>query len=115
MTEISSARPLDRSGRREAMATNALLGVLATFVMARLAPWGDFELAGTIVSVVLGAVGGILVGRLLRPATLIVLDVALLAIYLVVALTPIMTPLAAKWVRVDPLPAGELDAVVVLS
>lgn len=118
MNEISAGGPLDSSGRRarrDAIVTNALLGVLATFVIARLAPWGDYELAGTIVTVLLGAAGGIVIGKVFRPATLILVDLALIAIYLIVAFTPIMTPLTANWVRVDPLPTGVLDAVVVLS
>jgi uncharacterized SAM-binding protein YcdF (DUF218 family) len=97
------------------MATDALLGVLAAFVLAQLAPWGTYDVAGTIVSVILGAVGGLVIGRFFRPRVLIGIDVLLIAVYLIVTWTPIVGPFTSRWIRVDSLPADTLDAVVALS
>jgi uncharacterized SAM-binding protein YcdF (DUF218 family) len=113
--EISSAGRPDSSGRGLGIATNALLGVLAALVIAQLAPWGDGDKAGTGVGILAGAVAGIVAGRLIRPKLLIGLEIALLAIYLLIALTPIMTPVTDHWVRNDALPADTLDAIVALS
>ena len=113
--EISSAGRLDSSGRGVMIATNALLGVLAALVIAQLAPWGDGDKAGTGVGILVGAAAGIVAGRRTRPKLLIGLEVALLAIYLLIALTPIMTPVTGHWVRNDALPADTLDAIVALS
>jgi uncharacterized SAM-binding protein YcdF (DUF218 family) len=115
MTQISAARPPDSSGRVHAIATNALLGVLAALVIAELMPWGDLDKVGTSVSVVAGGLAGAAVGHVLRPSILLALNGALLAIYLAVALTPIMTPITQRWVRVDALPGDTLDAVIALS
>jgi len=49
------------------------------------------------------------------PRLLVGLDVALLGAYLLVAMTPIMTPIGEHWMRVDSLPADTLDAVIALS
>jgi uncharacterized SAM-binding protein YcdF (DUF218 family) len=97
------------------MATDALLGVLAAFVLAELAPWGGYDVIGTIVSIFLGVVGGVAVARFFRRRTLIAIDVALIVIYLVIAWTPIVVPFTSRWIRNDPLPSDTLDAVVVLS
>lgn len=113
MNEISSGRRPDSSGY--ALATDALLGILAAFVLAQLAPWGTYDVIGTIVSVVAGAIGGLVVGRLLRPRVLVGIDVALIALYLIITWTPIVVPFTSRWVRIDPLPADTLDAVVVPS
>jgi uncharacterized SAM-binding protein YcdF (DUF218 family) len=113
--EISSARRVDSSGRGVTIATNALLGVLAALVIAQLAPWGDGDKAGTGVGILVGAAVGVAAGRYIRPKLLIGLEVALLAIYLLIAQTPIMTPVTDHWVRNDPLPADTLDAIVALS
>lgn len=113
--EISSAGRVDSSGRGVTIATNALLGVLAALVIAQLAPWGDGDKAGTGVGILVGAAVGVAAGRYIRPKLLIGLEVALLAIYLLIAQTPIMTPVTDHWVRNDPLPADTLDAIVALS
>jgi hypothetical protein len=97
------------------IATNALLGVLAALVIAQLAPWGDGDKAGTGVGILVGAAVGVIAGRYIRPKLLVGLEVALLAIYLLIAQTPIMTPVTDHWVRNDPLPADTLDAIVALS
>jgi uncharacterized SAM-binding protein YcdF (DUF218 family) len=115
MTQISSAGRPDSSGRRQATLTDALLGVLAAFVLAQLAPWGGYEVAGTVGSILLGAVGGALIGRFFRARVLIAIDIALIALYLLVAWTPIVVPFTSRWIRIDPLPADTLDAVIVLS
>ena len=113
MIQISSGRRPDSSGY--ALATDALLGILASFVLAQLAPWGAYDVVGTIVSIVVGAIGGLVVGRLFRPRVLIGIDIGLIALYLLIAWTPIVVPFASRWVRNDPLPADTLDAVVVPS
>jgi uncharacterized SAM-binding protein YcdF (DUF218 family) len=115
MTEISSGRPLDSSGKWTTIATNALLGVLAALLMAQLAPWGDGENSGTTISVALGALGGALLGRLVRPGLLVVVDGVLLGVYLIVMSTPVMTPFTQRWIRVDALPGDTLDAIISLS
>ena len=119
MNEISSDRQGDSSGRergrRLTIATSALLGVLAALLAAQLAPWGDADLAGTTLSVFVGIVGGVAVGFFRRSNLLVGLDLALLAVYLLIAMTPIMTPVTERWVRNDTLPADTLDAVIALS
>ena len=114
MIQVSSSRRPDSSGR-EAITTDALLGVLAAFVIAQLAPWRDYEVAGTIGSVFLGALGGVIFGRVLPRRALIAIDVALIVLFLVVSWTPVVVPFTSRWVRIDPLPSDTVDAVVVLS
>lgn len=118
MNEISSGRRVDSSGigqsRRLTIATNALLGVLAALLIAQLAPWGDTDVGGTSATVFFGLVGGVAIG-FLRAGVLVVLDMILLAVYLLVAMTPIITPITNRWVRIDRLPADTLDAVISLS
>jgi uncharacterized SAM-binding protein YcdF (DUF218 family) len=115
MIEISSKRPSDSSGPTQSVATNAFLGVLASLLLAQLAPWGDADPLGTIISLIVGAVGGVTIGMYFRRGLLLALDAGLLAVYLVVALTPIMEPITRSWVRIDALPADTLDAVIALS
>jgi len=115
MIQISSGGRPDSNGRRQTIATDALLGVLAAFVLAQLAPWANYEVAGTIVSVLVGAIAGVLIGRFFRPRVLITIDVALIVLFLVIAWTPIVVPFTSRWIRVDSLPAQPVDAVVVLS
>jgi uncharacterized SAM-binding protein YcdF (DUF218 family) len=115
MIEISSTRPRDSSGRQQLLATCALLGVLGALLVAQLAPWGDGDKAGTVISVAVGAVVGAAAGRFSRAALLVVVDAVLLALYLIVALTPLMTPISTHWARVDSLPPDTLAAVVALS
>jgi uncharacterized SAM-binding protein YcdF (DUF218 family) len=115
MIQVSSGGQPDSSGRREAIATDTLLGVLAAFVIAQLAPWGQYDLIGTIVSVLLGALGGLVVGRFFRRPILIAINVSLIVLYLVIAWTPVVVPFTSRWIRVDPLPSDTLDAIVVLS
>ena len=115
MNEISSGRPLDSRGRFQTLATNALLGVLAALLIAQMAPWGDGDSAGTVLTVLSGGIVGAFLGRLLRSGVLVAIDAALLVVYLVVAMTPVMTPIAEHWIRVDALPPDTLDAVVALS
>ena len=119
MNEISSTRRGDSSGfartRGSVLTTNALLGVLAALLVAQMAPWGDGDVAGTSISVFVGIAGGIAMGFLRRSRLLVGLDVGLLAAYLLVAMTPIMTPIGEHWMRVDSLPPDTLDAVIALS
>jgi len=114
MIQVSSGGRPDRSGRN-ALATDALLGVLAVFVIAELTPFRGYELAGTIASILVGALGGVLIGRFFRPRVLLTIDAALIVAYLVVAGTPIVVPFTSRWIRTDPLPSDTVDAVVVLS
>ena len=120
MNEISSGGQFGSNGREQrssmsTMVTDALLGILAAFLIAQLAPWGDTDKLGTTLSVLFGAISGVAIGRWLRPGVLTGLTVALLGVYLVVAMTPVMSLVADRWVRVDPLPADTLDAIVALS
>ena len=115
MIQVSSGGRPDSSGRRQSLATDALLGILAAFVLAELTPWGAYELAGTILSVLVGAIGGLLIGQLFRRRLLIAIDAALIIAYLVVVATPVVVPFTSRWIRIDPLPADTVDAVVVLS
>jgi uncharacterized SAM-binding protein YcdF (DUF218 family) len=115
MIEISSTGGLDSRGLGRAVATSALLGVLAALITAQLAPWGDGDGAGTVTSVVLGVIAGIFLGGWFGPRVMISVNALLLAAYLTVALTPITTPFAHRLVRIDALPADTLDAVIALS
>ena len=115
MIQVSSGGRPDSSGRRQSLATDALLGVLAAFVVAELTPFGDYEIVGTIASLLIGGAAGVLVGRWFRPRVLVGIDVALIIIYLLVAGTPIVVPFTSSWIRIDPLPPDTLDAIVVLS
>jgi uncharacterized SAM-binding protein YcdF (DUF218 family) len=115
MIQVSSGGRPDSSGRRQSLATDALLGILAAFLVAELTPVGGYELPGTLASLVVGAAGGALIGRMFRARVLIGLDVALILAYLLVAGTPIVVPFTSRWIRIDPLPPDTVDAVVVLS
>ena len=115
MIQVSSGGRPDSSGRRQSLATDALLGILAAFLIAELTPVGGYELPGTLASVVVGAVGGALIGRMFRARVLIGIDAVLIVAYLLVVATPIVPVFTSRWIRVDPLPADTLDAVVVLS
>lgn len=115
MIQVSSSGRPDSSGRRQTLATDALLGVLAMFVIAELTPFRGYELAGTILSVLVGAAGGVLLGTFFRPRVLIAIDAMLIVAYLVVAGTPIVVPFTSRWVRIDRLPSDTVDAIVVLS
>jgi uncharacterized SAM-binding protein YcdF (DUF218 family) len=117
--KISSYRRVDSSGfgrtRALSIATNALLGVLAALLMAQLAPWGDTDIGGTSVSVFVRIAGGIAIGFFSRFGVLVGLDLGLLGVYLLVAMTPVMSPFTGRWIRIDSLPADTLDAVIALS
>jgi uncharacterized SAM-binding protein YcdF (DUF218 family) len=115
MIQVSSGGRPDSSGRRQTLATDALLGILAVFIVAELTPFRGYELAGTILSVLVGAAGGAAIGQLFRRRVLITIDALLIVAYLVVAGTPIVAPFTTRWIRNDPLPPDTLDAVVVLS
>ena len=118
MNEISSDGRVGSSGRwrrTSIVATNALLGILAALLVAQMAPWGDRDVGGPSVNTLfLGLVGGIAIG-LLRAGILVIVDASLIAVYLLVSTTPIMTSFTERWVRVDSLPRDTLDAVVSLS
>jgi len=95
--KISSSGRLDSSGNLQAIATNALLGVLGSLVIAQLAPWGDLEVSGYSATVFIGAIAGVLIGLVLRSWLLIGLDVALLALYLpVIALNNALSGVRPK-------------------
>ena len=115
MNEISSGGRLDSSGRAQAIATNALLGVLGFMVIAQLAPQGDLEVNGYSVTLYVGAIAGLLLGLAFHRRLLIVLDLVLLATYLVVGQSPVLALPVERWVRIDSLPADTVDAVVALS
>jgi len=119
MNEISADRQGDSSGRERrrasTIATNALLGVLASFLVAQLAPWGDGDVAATTGSLFAGMAAGVAIGFFGRPRILIILDASLLVVYLLVTPTDIVSQFTEKWVRIDPLPADTLDAVIALS
>lgn len=115
MNEISSGGRLDSSGRAQAIATNALLGVLGLLVLNQLAPWGDLEVNGYHATVYIGAILGALIGLVVRRWLLIGLDVALLTLYVAVGQFPVMMGPVDRWVRIDSLPADTVDAAVALS
>jgi uncharacterized SAM-binding protein YcdF (DUF218 family) len=117
--KISSDRRVDSSGQSRTrvliIATDALLGVLAALLIAQLAPWGDTDIGGTSVSVFAGFIGGIAIGFFSRFGVLVGLDLGLVGVYLLVAMTPVMSPFTGRWMRIDSLPADTLDAVIALS
>ena len=115
MIQVSSGGRPDSSGRRQSLATDALLGILAAFLLAELTPVGGYELPGTLASLFAGAAGGALTGRVFRARILIGIDVALIVAYLLAVGTPIVAAFTSRWIRIDPLPADSVDAVVVLS
>ena len=63
---------------------------------------------------IIGLLAGTLIGFLRGHWILLGLDGLLATIFLVVGYTPLMTRIAPKWVRSDPIPA-DADAIVVLS
>ncbi len=80
--------------------------------MDRLGLLGPLRVSAAAAALVLGAVGILLPPRSMRWAAGLAL--ALLTAYLSVALTPLMGPIARRWVRDDPLPPRAL-AVIALS
>ena len=100
------------SGQRAAI--GAAAGALTGFF---LEAFGTSDTAGIssapeliLICLFVGAVAGVLRGQWI----LLALNGLLALVYTLVAYTPIMTRIAPKWVRADPLPASA-DAIVVLS
>src|SRR5438132_824335 len=96
------------------LATGIALGVLAALLLAQLGVIEIFGLHGfgpyltTVVglSVAVAVFGG--------GALLVAADALVLAVYLIVAFTPIVRGPVERWVRNDTLPS-RVDAVVALS
>jgi uncharacterized SAM-binding protein YcdF (DUF218 family) len=95
------------------IALDAALGVTAGFLSWELG--GGYVMNRGIISFVTATIfGAVLVGFLGRRAWLIWLDMLLLVVYFVAALSPLTVWLSRSWVRHDPLPPNA-QAVVVLS
>lgn len=95
-------------------AIGAAAGALAGFF---LVAFGLSDVSGSLTPpqiVLIGIAVGAVVGALKGQWILLAVDGLLAVVYVVVAYTPIMTHVAEKWVRADPLPASA-DAIVVLS
>jgi uncharacterized SAM-binding protein YcdF (DUF218 family) len=71
-----------------------------------------FSLEDVLIVAVLCAIGSSF-GRFLR--LLWIADVTLLGLVSLIALTPVMSGLTARWLRADAFSSSQLDAVVVLS
>jgi uncharacterized SAM-binding protein YcdF (DUF218 family) len=104
-----------REGKQYRLVASGLAGALGALLLASLAPWGAFGNAGGAPGTVLGVVLGLALGLIVAPWVLGLIDLVLLVLYLLVAFTPVSGSLAARWVRADTIPAGPLDAIVVLS
>jgi uncharacterized SAM-binding protein YcdF (DUF218 family) len=99
---------------RQGTVVGAMTGALAGFF---LDAFGMSELSGVLspsqvvlFSLLIGAVVGLLGGH----RAILGVDALLALVYVVVAYTPVMSRLAPRWVRSDPVPATA-DAIVVLS
>jgi uncharacterized SAM-binding protein YcdF (DUF218 family) len=108
------SRKLAVSGKNAAI--GAAAGALAGFF---LVAFGLPEMVGFLSSppgtVLIGLAIGAVVGLLRGHWWLLGLSGVLAATYVIVGYTPIMSGIAPKWVRADPLPATPVDAIVVLS
>jgi len=99
---------------RQGAAIGAVAGALGGFLLIGL---GLGEVSGHAVDpdwVGACAVIGGLVGLLRGQWIVVIADAALALVYFAAAETPLMTALARRWVRSDPVPASA-DAIVVLS
>jgi uncharacterized SAM-binding protein YcdF (DUF218 family) len=99
---------------RQGAVVGAMGGALAGFF---LDAFGMSELSGVLspsqvvlFSLLVGCVVGVLGGQ----RAMLGVDAVLTLVYVAVAYTPIMSRLAPRWVRSDPVPASA-DAIVVLS
>jgi uncharacterized SAM-binding protein YcdF (DUF218 family) len=100
---------------RRALAQNLILGAFAGFLFREL---GFLDAAGFLdptLVIVCCALAGAAVSFVRVGTWLTALDVLLLAVYLMIAVTPMVGGTARSWVRSDPPLAQPAAAVVVLS
>jgi uncharacterized SAM-binding protein YcdF (DUF218 family) len=99
-------------------AVNATVGAVLGFVAAKLFIDLGFtnilSISGFPILAVATPLGAI-IGGLDRSRWLLVADVPLIALYFLVAGTPMMGAFARSWVRNDGFAAGPVDAIVILS
>jgi uncharacterized SAM-binding protein YcdF (DUF218 family) len=104
-----------RSATPRTLADGALLGALAAFLLWQLGLLEATNILGPVDATGVGALIGLIVGALARQAWLVWVDAAMLAVYLLIAFTPMAAGPAARWVRDDGAIAQPVDAVIVLS
>jgi uncharacterized SAM-binding protein YcdF (DUF218 family) len=97
-------------------AVGLVAGALFGMLLWELGVWSlnseNLAIPGVLVSALAGAVGSVSV-RFTRY--LLAIDIALLCAMWLLAFTPVMTSLSIHGIRADSLPAGGVDAVVVLA
>lgn len=97
-------------------AVGLVAGALFGMLLWELGVWSlkgeTLPIPGVLVSALAGAVGSVSV-RFTRY--LLAVDIALLCAMWLLAFTPVMTSLSIHGIRADSLPAGGVDAVVVLA
>jgi uncharacterized SAM-binding protein YcdF (DUF218 family) len=97
------------------LASSFALSILATLLIVEL---GAVDILGLhSLGYLFTAVGviGVGLGVFGLAGVLVAADAVLIAVYLVLAFTPVIDGPAERWVRDDPKPSQPLDAVVVLS
>lgn len=100
------------SGRRAGL--GAAAGALAVFLLFQLNAAPILRNPDLSYSIVAGLAVGTAVGALGWERWLLAINALLLLLYFIVADTPVMEQIAARWVRDDGPPAQQ-DAIVVLS
>jgi uncharacterized SAM-binding protein YcdF (DUF218 family) len=91
------------------------LGVLAGLLAGELALLNVFGSDAWLAFLATCAMVGLGLGTIGAAGWLVAVDLAMVAVYLAVAFTPIASGPASRWVRNDPPSRVSLDAVVVLS
>jgi uncharacterized SAM-binding protein YcdF (DUF218 family) len=92
----------------------AMAGALAALLASALGAW-DILGVDAAYGVVGCAIFGGAVAFLGGNGALVLVNAAMLGTYLVVAFSPLAAHWSSRWVRRDAVPAGPLDAIVVLS
>jgi uncharacterized SAM-binding protein YcdF (DUF218 family) len=103
------------SARIRPALSGAALGAFAGFLLAELGLADVLGLLGAPALVVCGFATGAVIGARGLGLLLEIADITLLAVYGVVAFTPLASALGGRWVRTDRLPPQRLDAAIVLS
>lgn len=110
----SRSTPTNIRGHQDALVIGLISGMLAGFLLDELGLGRWLGGVSLLLILATSAAVGAAVALAGRPRIMVVIDVALLALFFLIVATPIMSPAAAAWTRADSLPA-RVDAIVVLS